>query len=174
VTNAFAELGLAPRPWLDPAEIKTRFQQLTRAHTPLASLNEARRILESPAARLRLLAAITAPDQTAFTKPAANWTIFETIGNFCKEVREWRQLQGSTALERAVQLAAAVPLRSQLQATRDLLESDRARLETQTLFLDAAWPQVNAAALLSLAEEWTFWNRWNDALYESAALLNGA
>jgi len=174
VTNAFAEFGLAPRPWLAPAEIKTRFQELTRTHAPLASLNEARRVLESPAARLRHLAAITAPDQTAFTKPAANWTIFETIGNFCKEVRGWRQLQGPTALERAVHLAAAARLRSQLLASRDLLESDRARLETQTLSLDAAWPQVNAAALLALAEEWTFWNRWNDALHESAALLDGA
>jgi len=174
VTNAFAELGLAPRPWLAPAEIKTRYHDLARERAPLASLNEARRILESPAARLRHLASLVAPEMTEFQKPSPNWAIFETIGNFCKDVREWRKRQGTTALERSVQLAAAGRLRSQLLAARDLLESDHARLEALTLSLDAGWPQVNAAALLTLAEEWTFWSRWNDALHESAALLDGA
>lgn len=174
VTDAFAELGFAPRPWIDPAEIKLRFQKLTREHAPLSRLNEARRILESPAARLRHLAALTAPEQTTFTKPAPNWAIFERIGKSSKDAREWKHRESTTALTRAVQLAAAAPLRSQLEADRDLLASECARLEKQTLAVDALWPEVDAAALLSLAGEWTFWNRWNDSLRESFALLDGA
>lgn len=173
MTDAFAELGFVPRPWLDPAEIKLRFQKLTREQAPLARLNEARRILESPAARLRHLATLTASNETTFVKPAPNWAIFERIGKSSKDVREWKQRESTTALIHAVQLAAAGPLRSQLEADRDLLESECARLQAQTLSLNALWPKVEAAALLSLAEEWTFWTRWNDSLRESFALLDG-
>lgn len=185
MTDAFAELGLERRPWLDPQTIRSRYHELAaRAHPDkaggdeavLVRLNSARRTLSSHGLRLSHLAALAFPGSLPPPAPAPDWDVFlrvATVAGEAKSAAE-KKARASSALETAVAATKISALKNELSNVERLTAAHRAELESATREADRTWPSTGPDVLWKLAEQWTFWNRWNEALREAETLLASA
>jgi len=184
VTDAFAELEIPRRPWVEPDLITSRFRQLATAAHPdkggsddrLARLNQARQILASPGHRLRHLALVSFPDHLPRKTLAPDWALFESVGHLCQRVREWSTRRGAatSALEKAVVLTAAIPLRQKAVDALEIIRRAEEKIDSDIRQLDERWPHISADEMLELADAWTFLERSGASLRDAAAILNGA
>lgn len=178
MSDHFAELGLPRAAWIDPEEVKSRHHELMASCHPDKSqgdgeratrLNEARRILEKPATRLRHLLELRFPEFSSKEKPQPDWELFSRTGeaaNLAAQVAS-TQASATSPLARAVAHKQSADLRLKLAALNTELTRHAEALEQKTSSLDTA----DAQALSNLAEEWTFLNRWQSTIHEAAALL---
>lgn len=136
--------------------------------------NEARRILESPTRRLRHLIELLAPHFSPTTKPTPDWELFSTIGETTREASKVAgQLAGaSSPIVRAGLLAALKSCEAQLAQKKLLIQEHRERLEhlTRALRIDP----LDAAAVFTLAEQWTFLDRLATSLRKAETELKTA
>lgn len=174
----FAELGLPRAAWMDANEIKSRHHLLMASCHPDKSqgdaeratrLNEARRILEKPGARLRHLLDLEFPDFTSHQKPQPDWDLFSRIGDAAKLAANSAAAQASSTspLARAVAGTQCKEARVRLVALQKELEQREMDLEQQTQSLPTNDPLV----LSRLAEEWTFLSRWESVIHDARSAL---
>ena len=178
MSDHFAELGLPRAAWIDPKEVKSRHHQMMASSHPDKSqgdgdratrLNEARRILEKPATRLRHLLELRFPGFQSNEKPQPDWDLFSRTGEAARLAAQVASTQASATspLARAVANKQAADVRRKLAALKEELSRHAETLEQKT----KALPLTNPQALSNLAEEWTFLNRWQSAIHEAAATL---
>lgn len=178
MSDHFAELGLPRSAWIDPEEVKSRHHQLMASCHPDKSLgdadratrlNEARRIMENPAARVRHLLELGFPGFQSHEKPQPDWDLFSRTGEAARLATQLASARASAGspLARAVANKRAADLRLELAALKEELAHRATALElkTQSIAPD------NAQALSNLAEEWTFLNRWQSTIHEASAAI---
>ena len=123
MTDHFALLGEARRPWLDPEKLKEKYHSLSRSVAPNAELNEAFRVLSDPKLRLHHFLKLEGADLTAGRPvPAAVAELFWNTGTLLREINRWlsRQSAATSTLARAL-----------LQPERGKLESRLSTLEEE-------------------------------------------
>ena len=121
MTDYFALLDEARRPWLDPEQLKEKYFARSRAAAPDAELNEAFRVLRDPKLRLQHLLKLARVDLSAGREvPRALAELFWNTGVLLSEVDRWllRQAEAGSALSRAL-----------LSGERSKLEGKLAALE---------------------------------------------
>ena len=126
MTDYFALLDEARRPWLDPEQLKEKYFARNRAAAADAELNEAFRVLSDPKLRLQHLLTLEGAQLTAGRPvPPAVAELFWNTGTLLREVDRWllQSEEASSALARA------------------LLSGERTRLEARLEELDR---QLNA------------------------------
>jgi curved DNA-binding protein CbpA len=180
MTDLFAALGMPRTPWLDPDEIKERHHvAMASAHpdkSPSAEqnatvLNEARRVLENPALRLRHLLALEFPDQKPAAAANPDWDFFQKTGSAAKLAHDLSaKLQSTTQPLARATLQAQV---GQCTATLDQLQKEiqtrrEALLERLRSQIPPPW---NPQQLAVIAEDWTFLQRTADSLREARLRL---
>jgi hypothetical protein len=105
MTDYFALLGEARRPWLDPGKLKEKYFDLARERPADAELNEAYRVLSDPKLRLHHLLTLRGANlQAARDIPPALTELFWNTGNLLREIDRWRlkHESASSALSRAL------------------------------------------------------------------------
>lgn len=174
----FAELGLPRVTWIEAEEIKSRHHKLMASCHPDKShgdaeratrLNEARRILEKPATRLRHFLELEFPDFTVLQKPQQDWDLFCRIGDASKlaKAAAAAQTYSTTPLARAVAGAKCKEASTRLQALQGELDMRERDLAQKTRSL----PTDDPFTISSLAEEWTFLSRWKSVIHDARAAL---
>ncbi len=131
MTDHFALLGEARRPWLDPEKLKEKHFARSRVAPPSAELNEAFRVLSDPKSRLHHLLVLEGADLAAGRPvPAAVADLFWNTGTILRETESWLQKTG----EATGNLARAIlhPARTRLEEKLGKLEDElRAAYETE-------------------------------------------
>ncbi len=155
MTDHFALLGEARRPWLDPEKLKEKYFALSRAEPPSAELNEAFRVLRDSKLRLHHLLVLEGADLSAGRPvPAAVAELFWNTGALLRETESWLQKSGETtsALARAI----LHPTRRRLEEELGKLEEGlRATYETEMARLreiDSDWKRTGPNELTKLIE----------------------
>jgi len=123
MTDYFALLGEARRPWLDPEKLKGKYFALARERPADAELNEAFRVLSDPKLRLHHLLTLEGAELTAGRPvPPAVAELFWNTGTMLREIEHWllRNQAAASALARAL-----------LQPERGKLEQRLGQLEEQ-------------------------------------------
>ena len=123
MTDYFALLEEARRPWLEPEKLKDKYYRTSRSAAPDAELNEAFRVLSDPKLRLHHLLALEGTElPSGRPVPDSVAELFWNTGRLLREVERWLlQSAGTTG---------ALP-RSLLKAEQAKLEGKLARLEEQ-------------------------------------------
>lgn len=176
MTDLFAALGLPRSPWLDTDAIKERHHSaMVTLHPDKSSsnpqsaiiLNEARRVLENPALRLRHLLALQFPDQKPTAAPSPDWEFFQKTGAAAKLAEDLSsQLQAAKhPLVRATLLARVGQC---IDTTERLQKVTRHRREALLERLRGLSQSSCAASdLQSWSDEWTFLERTETSLREA-------
>jgi len=178
VSDHFAELGLPRTAWIDSEEVKSRHHQLMASSHPDKSqgdgdratrLNEARRILEKPATRLRHLLELRFPGFQSNEKPQPDWDLFSRTGEAARLATQVAATVASATspLARAVATKQAAETRKKLAALQEELTQRATDMEQKTKTLSLTDPQ----GISNLAEEWTFLNRWQSVIHEALSTL---
>ncbi|MEI8294647.1 MAG: hypothetical protein WCG66_11820 [bacterium] len=176
----FAELGLARRAWLEADEVKLRHHALMSESHPdkvggdggrAALLNQARRVLENPATRLRHLLELESPDFHSSGKPAPDWEFFSRTAEATRLAADvaTQKASAKSPLARAVAAARATEIQKKLAILQEEVLSRAAALELRTKEL--AIPLQNPQQVSHLVEEWIFVSRWQSLLHEASASL---
>jgi len=181
--DAFAALGLERHPWLDPAELKSRFLARASALHPdsdggdaaaFAELNQCFALLRDPADRLRHLLELEFPKAKKNSLPPPDEReCFEAIALQARRVRELqaRRKTAGSALARA---ALAPELKKELAACSALharLEQSRSRLESGLKNLPADWQAAGADQWAEVAAFARYLERASHQLRETEFLL---
>jgi hypothetical protein len=152
MTDYFALLGEARRPWLEPENVKEKYFARARERLADAELNEAFRVLSDPKLRLQHLLALEGIDLKAGRDiPPALAELFWRTGNLLHEIDHWllRYAAASSALSRALLAGERAKLSDRLTMLEEQLraayENEMAQLramdeqassnETETLIL---------------------------------------
>ncbi|HXA10195.1 MAG TPA: hypothetical protein VNW28_09440 [Chthoniobacterales bacterium] len=123
MTDYFALLGEARRPWLNLEKLKERYFSLARAAPADAELNEAFRVLSEPKLRLHHLLTLEGAELTAGRPvPSSVAELFWNTGTLLREIERWL-LQNKAARS---SLARAL-----LQPERGKLEQRLGKVEEQ-------------------------------------------
>ena len=136
MTDYFALLGEARRPFLDPEKLKEKYFALSRVEAPGAEMNEAYRVLSDPKLRLQHLLKLEGADLAAGRPvPPAVAELFWNTGTLLREIERWslRKEAASSALARA------------------LLQPERGKLEAKLLGLEKQLRGKYGEALAELA-----------------------
>jgi hypothetical protein len=126
MTDYFALLNEARRPWLDPEKLKEKYYQLGRAAPPNAELNEAFRVLSDPKLRLHHLLTLEGTDLTAGRPvPPSVAELFWNTGALLRETERWllRNAEASSALSRALSKPERTKLEQRLQKLEEQLSA---------------------------------------------------
>jgi len=105
MTDYFALLGEARRPWIDPESLKVKYFALARERPADAELNEAYRVLSDPRLRLRHLLTLEGMNLKANREiPPVLAELFWKTGTLLREVDRWllRLADAGSALSRAL------------------------------------------------------------------------
>jgi curved DNA-binding protein CbpA len=182
MTDLFALLGEARRPWLEPEALKATYHQLSARHHPdvagasgdFAEINRAYQTLADPAARLRHLLDLEAPGAISRAQPVP-----EDIAAFFPPVAETRQAVDTFLKQQA---AAASPLAKALLSTEQYrvqeqieqmissLQEKQDSLLARVREIDALWQSDRPAALHLLPVLWQslgYTAKWLAMLRES-------
>ncbi len=125
MTDYFALLGEARRPWLEPEELKEKYFARARERPADSELNEAFRVLSEPKLRLQHLLVLEGADLTAGRPvPPAVAELFWNTGSVLREVDRWllKSREASGALARALLSGE----RTKLEAKTEVLETELA------------------------------------------------
>jgi len=143
MTDYFALLAEARRPWLEPEKLKEKYHALSRAAAPDAELNEAFRVLSDPKLRLHHLLTLEGADLTAGRPvPPSVAELFWNTGTLLREAERW--LLQNKATTSALARALLEPERGKLQQRLGKLEEQlNATFDTELARLPRAevdWP----------------------------------
>ena len=168
MTDLFAVLGLPRSPWLDAEELKQRHHALMAAEASANSsptvLNEARRILQNPALRIRHFLALEFPDHQPTNQPHQDWEFFLKIGQATRQASELAARKSSLShpLARAALQKEILNQKATLLTLKEEIEK---RLAAADARLQAF--EKNPEGLQSLAEEFAFLQKNQTAVRET-------
>lgn len=180
----FSLLNLPRRPYLSPELIDSTFRTLAATYHPDQSkgdaeifqqVQEAVTTLRHSAKRLRALAG---ESKSVMHLPHEASTLFEQIGTSLQEAEIIlaRHHQASTSLAKALLLKSVLEAHKKLTNSSEALQRWQENLNTQLHLLDQAWPKVSSSDLLTLANSFTFAERWEkqlrEALFKIQLILN--
>ncbi|HEY1771248.1 MAG TPA: hypothetical protein VGG02_13435 [Chthoniobacterales bacterium] len=177
MTDYFALLGEARRPWLEPEELKEKYHAQARAGSPNEELNEAFRVLSEPRLRLQHLLAlekIETPAGRAIPPEVAE--LFWRGGNVLRETESWlrRNAEASGQLARAMLHPQRLKLNERLTSLESGLnashEATLGRLQT----LDARWATRapnDAAELIEIYDSLSYLARLRERAAEKRLQL---
>ena len=121
MTDYFALLDEARRPWLEPEKLKEKYFSLARTAPADAELNEAFRVLCDPKLRLHHLLTLEGADLVAGRPvPAAVADLSWKAGTLLREIERWLARN---------QAAASTLVRALLRPEREKLEQQLGKLE---------------------------------------------
>jgi DnaJ-domain-containing protein 1 len=164
MTDFFALLEQPRQPWLDPAALKQKYHQLTRAAHPdvpscessteFASINEAYRTLLDPKLRIHHLLALEAakPSERNCVVPEELQELFLKIGSLTQNSQRLLEQFGNTKSELSRSLLKADLLDLQRQA-QECLEQSRASHENcvaELHQLNTLWNTNEQQAIIGL------------------------
>ncbi|MGI8891594.1 MAG: hypothetical protein ACR2G0_12545 [Chthoniobacterales bacterium] len=121
MTDYFALLEEARRPWLEAETLKEKYFARTRAAAPEAELNEAFRVLSDPKLRLQHLLLLEGAELNAGRAvPPSVAELFWNTGTLLREIDRWllRSAEATSALARALLSGE----RAKLGASLEILE----------------------------------------------------
>lgn len=199
MTDSFAALGLARRPWLDADAIKAAFHQRStevhpdRVHNAdeatrraaderYAALNAAHQCLREPKERLQHLVQLERGRKPGDlrTLPEDLMRLFAEVGAALRATEPVlkRQQQAGSALMKAQTLQDALPMLEQIESLQARLHDRRAGLLTDLQRLDNAWANAGDAArdaaldgAENLYHQFGFLDRWMAQLRERTIQL---
>jgi hypothetical protein len=176
LTDLFAALGLPRSPWLEPEEIKERHHAaIAIAHPDKSNaveisatiLNEARRVLENPALRLRHLIALEFPNQKPASAPPLDWNFFQRIGETTMLASDL-VAKLHAAKQPIVRASILGRVASCIHSIENLQKEVAERREAlQESLREASREEWKLDTLQVLAEEWTFLERSANSLREA-------
>ena len=174
MTDYFALLEVARRPWLDPDKLKEKYFALARERPADAELNEAFRILGDPKLRLQHLLRLQGVDLNSGREiPAILAELFWQTGQLLREIDRWqlRNTQANSALSRALLSGARLQLKEKLRALETQLDAGYAMEIEQLRAIDGGdWPN-NLTNLLELHDAFSYLKRLRDQVKEKQLLL---
>ena len=183
MTDYFAVLGMPRRPGLDEAVLQENYLRLAAAWHPDApggdvekfrDLQEARKTLLDPAARLRHLLAlegVSGSPRSGGQPPAEFFVTVATALDGAKSVSAKLQLVRSGIGRAACEAERADSIRKIATVLADVTgrqEACRRRIAD----LDAVWPERDLRALEEIRGEWVFLDRWERNLRETLFQLS--
>lgn len=172
-SDAFAQLGVEPRPWLDADALRRAYQDRARSLHPDADGGDAEQFrelgvsyerLRSVASRLRLLAAESAPS------PATDTDLFMQIGAALQACRS-PATQPPSVLERALRQVETRKALEELQTLRATVTARLAASTSQLRQLDDRWPNAAAEDLRTLAARFERLESWKRQIAEAEFAL---
>jgi hypothetical protein len=181
MTDYFALFGLERRPLIDLESLRElyfRKSELANRSGPgdLATINEAFRILSSPALRLghlvRLEFSEVPEGQINPSFGALFGELANAVANFDQAVSKVRS-QGSPLL-RAMHFQETSSLQEELASLGAALSEQRSSLEARIKSLDEKWPDHTVEtrdALAQIALDLTFIEKWQQQLKERSLRL---
>ena len=135
MTDYFALLDEARRPWLDPEKLKEKYFARSRSTSIDAQLNEAFRVLSDPKLRLHHLLTLEGVELTVGRPvPPSVAELFWNSGTLLREVERWlvKNAEATSALSRALVSSERTKLEGNLEKLEEqlsrLYESELARL----------------------------------------------
>ncbi len=126
MTDYFALLGEARRPWLDPDQLKEKYFARARERAADAQLNEGYRVLSDPKLRLRHLLMLEGVELKLGREiPAALANLFWETGNLLREIDRWLLKHGAAtgALSRALLIGERASLEARLTKLEEQLNA---------------------------------------------------
>ncbi|HEY2714175.1 MAG TPA: hypothetical protein VGI60_16815 [Chthoniobacterales bacterium] len=174
MTDYFALLGEARRPWLDPEKLKEKYFARVREWPVDAELNEAFRVLSHPKLRLQHLLRLQHVDLNASREiPAVLAELFWQTGQLLREVDCWQLKinEANSALSRALLSGERLKLQEQIRALETRLNTAHAREIEQLQTIDHGdWPD-DLGILLELHDGLSYLTRLRDQVKEKLLLL---
>ncbi len=174
MTDYFALLGEARRPWLEPEKLKERYFALARTAPADADLNEAFRVLSDPKLRLHHLLTLEGAELTAGRPvPPSVAELFWNTGTLLREVERWllRNADATSALSRALLSGEHAQLEGKLQALEAQLNASyAAEVERLRTIDDAGWAD-DRAGLIELHDSISYLTRLRDQMKEKRLRL---
>ena len=188
----FAVLRQARRPWLDPDQLKTQYQELTFAHHPdrqkadadqtdFSAVTEAYRVLNNPRLRLlHLLTLETNQDVSALTTssvPDELAAMFMEAATLVQQIDGHRQKQeqSASALGKSLLKAEEVSLKHRAHEMLDRLNQRYDAALQDLRNLDEQWMRDAASVtnqLMSLGDRFGYLDRWINQLREKQFQLS--
>ena len=187
MTDHFAVLHQARRPWLDPDQLRQQYQQLTFTHHPdrgdqdnqqdFASINEAYRVLSNPRLRLHYLLNLesTAHDASVVTSDLTD--IFLEIAALVREIDGALQKRerATNALSKSLVETETAALRQRAARLAAKLEDLYQGAEDDLRGADELWtrnPSEVTDRLTTLARRFSYLDRWMNQLKEKQFQLS--
>ena len=155
MTDYFALLGEARRPWLDPEKLKEKYYRLSRAAAPDAETNEAFRVLSDPKLRLHHLLLLEGADLVAARPvPPSVAELFWNTGTLLREVDRWllRNAETTGTLARALLQAERAKIQERSRQLEEQLRTSYEAELAQIRQADANWKAVSPNELPKLLE----------------------
>jgi curved DNA-binding protein CbpA len=185
--DAFAQLQLPRRPWLEEQEVRGACQRAAAQAHPDASgkarseeaftaLSKAYQLLRAPASRVRHLIDLELPGTPApAPMPADVMELFPLMARVREKVDRWNQrhAKGGSALERAVLSAELAQIRRECEAGRDRVSASMERAIQHLQEADRLWPSpASREALPPLQARLSFLEKWLTQLREALLRLD--
>ena len=182
MTDFFALLQEERRPWLDADALKEKYHRLTASHHPdvaaasgdFAEINRAYQTLSDPAARLRHLLDLEAPEAPSRTQavPVEIAAFFTPVGEARKAVDAFLNKRSAAVspLAKALLSTEQYEVQERLEETITSLQEKQDSLLSQVRELDAVWSGSRAAAMEALPVLWQslgYVAKWLATLRES-------
>jgi curved DNA-binding protein CbpA len=126
MTDYFALLAEARRPWLEPEKLKEKYYELSRTAAPDAEINEAFRVLSDPKLRLHHLLTLEGAELTAGRPvPPSVAELSWNTGALLREIDRWllRNAEATSALGRALLSGERAKLAEKLRALESQLNA---------------------------------------------------
>lgn len=182
MTDCFALLGLPCRPGLDEAVLQKNYLSLAARWHPDApegdvakfrDLQEARKTLADPAARLRHLLALEGGEGAASGGVQPPGDLFlEIAGALDAGKKTTASLQAArSAIARAALAGERIRAERRIEAASARVEERRGRLHERIVQSDVRWPEKNLPDLDAIGRELAFLSRWEGELRERLFLL---
>ena len=155
MTDYFALLDEARRPWLDPEELKQKYHRLSRAAPPDAEINEAFRVLSDPKLRLHHLLTLEGADLAAGRRvPKAVAEFFWKGGDLLREMDRWllKNAEATSKLSQALLQPERARLDDKLSRFEEQLHAAYEFELVQIQELDSAWSADSPNDLAKLIE----------------------
>lgn len=178
MSDHFASLVQARRPWLDPAALRESFHRAAAvAHpdaggdaTAFAALNAAHAVLREPAARLRHLIELEAPQLLARATPVPGELadLFMQLASVRRAAEDCRKKHAATAspLARALLAGEKAGVHATLAAALARLATAQEQALAELRALDAAWDAPAWEPLTALQARLAFLAKWSGQLRE--------
>ena len=172
MTDYFALLGEARRPWLDPEKLKEKYFARSRATVADAELNEAFRVLSDPKLCLYHLLTLEGAELTAgrpVPPPVAE--LFWNTGTLLREVEQWllKNAEASSALSRALLRSERTKLEGKLEKLEEqlnaLYETELAQLRQTDAAANSSSPN-ELAKLIELYDAISYLARLREQMTE--------
>jgi curved DNA-binding protein CbpA len=182
MTDLFALLGEAPRPWLDPDALKAKYHQITTEQHPdvagatadFAEINRAYQTLSDPVLRLRHLLDLESPAAMSRTQPVPEEiaAFFAPVGAVRQGVEAFlkKHAAATSPLARALLAPEQYQVQETVEETIAALQQKQEALMGSLQEADGLWQSDRAAAMVALPVLWQslgYLAKWLATLRES-------